>query len=468
MSPVRLAWPGRAEAEAAAELRLDHVKPRAEARPAEASTAGGATRERHRLICADNLTALGRLLSDPAESFHFIYIDPPYNTGQQLSFRDKHREPAHTSGRQGATSNPPITGSPAWLSFMLPRLRLARELLTADGLLCVSIDDHEQASLTMLLREIFGADNHIMTIKWRRKRKPSFLGRHASPVFEYVLVFARDGRQLPRLLGPRTSESSRPVLNQGNGIARRLLRAGTPAFVPNGTRPPGVHRNRSLSYELHDPLIIEEGKVAQDCAVSGPFRVSQDILDASVFITRNWGLRRKISEDEQKHRHASDDASDWPTNEDADSEILACYGERVFSFAKPVGMLRRLLAMYPAKHVKSGPGDIEATPPAPLRCLDFFAGTGTFGSAVLAQSRDDGIPRIVTLIQSEEVLATASKSLQDPRSPGTGRRWMSIFDLMRHRMGSDSEASFAEYDWRDHPDTAASAAGTILPSPQPG
>lgn len=358
------------------------------------------------LICGDNLHVLRQLYlsKKQEESFHFVYIDPPYNTGQQFAYSDRM----------------PGGGSDAWLTFMYPRLSLGRELLRSDGLFCVSIDDNEYPNLSVLLREIFGPSNHLMTIKWRRKRKPSFLSKHASQVFEYILVFAKDAQSLPKLRGEAATETSRPVLNHGNAKVTRMIRPGTPARCPEGVRPAGIHKIRSLSYELLDPLVVECGHVSSPCRIAGPFRVNQEILDRTLFITRDWGLRRRVEESEMGHKHASDDGSDWPTNEDADKETIERFGERVFSFAKPTRMLCELIKMYP---VGTNGNKTEVTMKKPLRFLDFFAGTGSFGEAVHLQSTLDGIPRSFTLVQSAETFA-------NPALPNCS----TIFDLAVHRL----------------------------------
>jgi hypothetical protein len=368
---------------------------------------------------------MARILATSDDLFHFIYIDPPYNTGQRFAFNDKL----------------PAKGSASWLSFMYPRLRLARELLRTDGILCVSIDDHEFAHLSVLLREIFGAENHLMTIKWRRKRKPSFLGKHSSAVFEYILVVSKDSAKLPKLRGPQTSETSRPVLNHGNSMVKRIIKAGTPAATGDGRREPGVHKVRSLAFELHDPLVVANGKVAKNCFVTGPFRVSQEILDRTLFVTRSWGLRRQVEPSEQKSRHMSDDGSKWATNEDADKEILECFGEKIFPYAKPTLMLRELISMYP---VVPPPND-SVTPSPPLRFLDFFAGTGSLGIAVDAQCRSDGIPRVFTLIQSDELLQSNGTS----KASKTGCE--TIFELAAMRLGQHADIPLEVLDWRSKP-----------------
>lgn len=335
----------------------------------------------HHLLVGDNLDALKALRRDFGDAFDFIYIDPPYNSGQSLTFLDSQKESRGGSSRDAGS---------AWLSFLLPRLTLARNLLKSDGVLFVSIDDREAAALTLLLREIFGASNHLATLKWRKKRKPSFLDRHVSAVIEYVLVFAKDARRFPKLLGEATEEATRPVLNASNAISERLLRQGTPALCPDGTYPPGVRTNRTLALELLEEANVLKGRLTSDVRVRGRFRVSQEILDASVFLTRSFGLRRRVLESERKRKHASDDCTTWPTNEDAEGEMRQVFGHRVFDFPKPVGLVRNLLRM------------CQFSETSPVRCLDFFAGSGTLAAAVLAQNAEDGGKRLFTCVQSPE------------------------------------------------------------------
>lgn len=338
---------------------------------------------KHRIFVGDNLDVLKHLATSPLR-FHFIYTDPPYNTGRQFTYSDSH----------GST---PQTAQEAWLSMVWPRFKLAHSVLRPDGVLFVSIDDHEVAALTLVLREIFGDENHIGTLKWRRKRKPSFLDRHLGTVLEYVLVFTRDHRKFRRLKGKIAKEITRPVLNAANPVATRILRAGTAAHCRDGNYPPGVRRNRTLEVFFPQGLCIQQGRVVQDVPMEGRFRVSQDILDRTVFVTRNGGLRRHVAPDERSYQHASDDCTDWPTNEDAEREIRAIFGHRAFDYPKPVGLLENLLDMCQ-----------NQTPGEPYLCLDFFAGSAPLAEAVARWSEKTSHSGVCHLIQSPEPCSTSN------------------------------------------------------------
>lgn len=390
MSVIELSWPGKASAKAEAES-IDFT----EFHPVSSPLRGfsGARLfpsppqvpgHRHMLLEGDNLHAL-RALYAAGVDYHFIYIDPPYNSGQTFTFRDS----------QGG-ANPEA----AWLSFMYARLVWASRVLRDDGVLFVSIDDRQHASLALLLSEIFGKENHVATLKWRKKRKPSFLDAHCASVLEYILVFAKNAKKLPRFRGDAAQEATRPVLNAANAESERILPRGTEARCPDGVYAKGPYVNRTLGLELLEDARVRGGCLANDVRVRGRFRVSQEILDKTVFITPQFGLRRHVLPEEQTFKHVTDDCTHWPTNEDAEAEIRRIFGSRVFDYAKPVGLVRNLLAMCPVK------------PGAEFRCLDFFAGSGTLAEAVLAQNAADGVPRLFTCVQSPEPLAQPQGELR--------------------------------------------------------
>lgn len=309
--------------------------------------------QNHSLIRADNLETL-RYLHQQEMRYHVIYIDPPYNSNLKSTYNDSHGSPEN------------------WLAMMAPRLVLARNILSQDGVLFVSIDDRECASLTLLLREIFGDENHVGTIKWRKKRKPSFLDKHFSSLIEYVLVFAKDKKNLTKLSQGVSQECSRPVLNRSNALGTRILRAGTPAHCPDGIYAAGRYLNKTLAIELKSDAIVEQGKLKHNVEAHGPFRVNQEILDKSLFITKKFGLRRFVLPEEFKPRNATDDATgDFESNEDGETQLRNLFsGKKVFDFPKPTGLIQNLIKMYNNKSCDR------------ILCLDFFAGSGTLAHAV--------------------------------------------------------------------------------------
>jgi 16S rRNA G966 N2-methylase RsmD len=359
----------------------------------------------NRILVGDNLEWL-KILREQGERFDFVYTDPPYNTGQPLTYRDRHHSEENGVG-----------GTSAWLSMIFPRFHSLHELLAPQGVLFVSIDDREVATLRMILDEIFGRDNFIGTLKWKKKRKPSFLDRHIGITVEYILIYAKDAACFPRLLGDTAEETTRPVLNASNAVSERLLPRGFRAHCADGIYPAGNYVNRTLAVEFLDDVLVKDGVVVQEARVRGRFRVSQEILGAQGFITAKLGMRRVVNETELTRRHASDLCADWPTNEDAEAELRALFGSRVFDYPKPVGLMTRLLDMYAPTHAKN------------LRCLDLFAGSGSLGTALLEQNSRYGSSHAFSLIQTAEPI----------RNPVNG--WNTISDLLIARIEKGLEAT---------------------------
>ena len=134
-------------------------------------------------IEGDNLEVLKLLYKPYFGRVKLVYIDPPYNTGQDFVYPDNYADPlktylemtgqADTDGNR-LTSNPETSGRyhSSWLSMMYPRLFLARQLLRDDGVICVSIDDHEVHHLRMLMNEVFGDENFVATVLWQKVYSP--------------------------------------------------------------------------------------------------------------------------------------------------------------------------------------------------------------------------------------------------------------------------------------------------------
>jgi adenine-specific DNA-methyltransferase len=153
------------------------------------------------LVVGDNLEVLRILRKSYEGRVKLIYIDPPYNTGNDFIYKDDFGEPVEAyleaTGQRDfdglTTSNPKTSGRfhSAWLSFMHPRLTLARHLLRADGIILISIDDNEVQNLRMIMDEVFGAENFIATVIWQKAYAPKNSARHFSEDHDFILVYAK-------------------------------------------------------------------------------------------------------------------------------------------------------------------------------------------------------------------------------------------------------------------------------------
>ncbi len=178
------------------------------------------------IIEGDNLEVLKLLQKSYLGKVKMIYIDPPYNTGNDFIYPDNYTESLQTyleytgqideEGRKfGTNTESDGRFHSKWLNMMYPRLYLARNLLREDGVICVSIDDHEVHHLRMLLNEVFGEENLVATLAWQKKDSPSNDAKGISTTHEYVIIYQR-AEDFRRKLLPRTEEQLSNYKNPDN------------------------------------------------------------------------------------------------------------------------------------------------------------------------------------------------------------------------------------------------------------
>ena len=189
-------------------------------------------------ISGDNLDGLKHLLKSYAKSVKCIYIDPPYNTGSDgfvykdnfnftaEELQDKLSVDENQANRILELTQKGSASHSAWLMFMYSRLQLAKDLLKDDGVIFISIDDNEQANLKLLCDDIFGEENFVDILKWKKKKQPSFLATHTAKVMEYVLVYSRLKEKLEKLSIEGTSDSTKKVINVSNKECERIFKSG--------------------------------------------------------------------------------------------------------------------------------------------------------------------------------------------------------------------------------------------------
>jgi adenine-specific DNA-methyltransferase len=333
----------------------------------------------NRLIRGDNLLAMEALLPDFAGRVKCIYIDPPYNTGNQFSHYRDDVESGH------------------WLAAMAARLHLMRELLRPDGVLLVSIGDDEAAYLKVLLDDIFGRNNYCGTLVWEKKRKPSFLNRNLNSVTEFILAYARDGLLAGPFAGGQTAMDKRyPLNNTGNGLRVLRFDAGAVEFdCPDGVYPPQDMSQGAVITHLLDAVEVRAGRNVDAFRLEGEWRYSQASLDALM----QAGERITISKvpfrpnhvqsrQKSKKMHNLLSAAHYPmsTYEDATQESRALFGEAAaFDYPKPERLIHVLL------NAVTQPGDWV---------LDAYAGSGTTGAVAHKMGR-----RWLMIEQGDQVLS---------------------------------------------------------------
>ena len=357
------------------------------------------------VLKGDNLDSLKILKNHYTGRIKCIYIDPPYNTDRdEFIYPDKFdEEEAEVLGLANLSESDmdrlefsfkSKKSHNGWLSFMYPRLLLARDLLSQDGVIFISIDDNEQANLKLLCDDIFGEDNFVENLKWKRKKQPSYLAAHTAKVMEYILVYAKNYKQLEKLSIETISDSTKKVVNLTNQYSERIFNKGVVVKLgESGVIPKGVYTIKTTDIEYLDDVIYVNGRTTEKIRVKARFSVSQKKIDEYIkqgllFITVNKGLRRDVSEEEkQKRKSITDLLLDWGDNQYSDNEIKELFSESYFDYTKPTKLIYNI--------VKSIYGDSFIV-------LDFFAGSGTTGQAVMELNKEDNGNRKFILCQLDE------------------------------------------------------------------
>ena len=353
------------------------------------------------MIEGDNLEVLKLLQKSYAGKVKLIYIDPPYNTGSDFVYPDDFQDNIKNyleitgqleSGRK-ISSNTEAGGRfhTDWLNMMYPRLKLARALLRDDGVIFVSIDDTELGNLQCILNEIFGEENFQANISWQKRYTRSNNTVDFTTVVEHILVYSKSEDFTVNLLD-RTKDADARYTNPDNDPrgpwkGASFLNPATPQQRPN------------LCYPIKNP---NTGQVTNPS--TNAWRRSRLEFERLQSEERlYWGIDGKQPLPAIK-MFLSDARDITPINlwehgyagntDDGTRDLRKILGEKVFDNPKPVQLINRV--------IEHG-SDTDSV------ILDFFAGSGTTGQAVLTQNAIDGGKRRYILVQVPEPLDQADK-----------------------------------------------------------
>ena len=359
-------------------------------------------------IEGDNLEVLKLLQKSYHSRVKMIYIDPPYNTGKDFVYKDNYADNMKnylqlTGQDKKLATNTESDGRyhSNWLNMMYPRLKLARNLLTDDGVIFISIDDNEVANLRKVCDEIFGEENFITNFVWEKKKKPSFLNHNIGSKFEYILVYSKS-RICTHEFSIETTTAGKkyPFNNAGNSPQELLF---PPTSVKFLNLPDGIIRRQDMSggniiTKLMTDVEIENGRNKTELRLWGEWRYSQNKLNE--FIENNSeitissipfrpNLTMKGGEIKKMHNFLTIDHYDIATNEDATSEFINLMGKSFFDYTKPSVLIKLLIRSYLWDRTD---GII----------LDFFSGSATTAHAVMQLNADDGGNRKYICVQIPE------------------------------------------------------------------
>lgn len=295
------------------------------------------TQSRNKIIHGDNLEALKSLLPEHEGKIDVIYIDPPYNTGNEnWVYNDNVNHPkikkwlGEVVGKDGED----LTRHDKWLCMMYPRLKLLQKLLSNDGVIFISIDENEQANLQLMCNELFGLKNYIGRFIWKKKKQPSFLAKHIANVTEYVFVYSKNSKLVQKLSIETVSDDTRRVDNATNEKSERTIKKGIIVKKDIDIIKAGTYKIKTMELEFLEDVLIKDNRTLNEFKVLGHFRNKQSDIDLFceqdlLFITTNGGFRRLPTEKEKnKRKTVVDLLLDWGDNQDSDKELSLLFGKK--------------------------------------------------------------------------------------------------------------------------------------------
>jgi len=385
------------------------------------------------LIKGDNLEVLKHLTNAYYEQVKMIYIDPPYNTGSDGFVYEDDRKftvtelqnligiDAKKAKRIVDFTNSKINSHSAWLTFMYPRLYIAKQLLKDDGVIFISIDDNEVAQLRLLMDEVFGEENFVANLIWEKRYGRSNNAKLITTSTEHIL-FYRKSEKLENLKEVRSDEIcgySNPD-NDDRGVWTSV------SFINQVSR----EERPNLSYAIKNP---NTGKVINH--PTNAWKVGQEKYE--VLLKENrlyWGSDGKAKYPRIKRFLLELDEGMVPVNfwsfKEAGSvdlgtkRIKELLGFDAFTFPKPTLLLQKMLRLFNPDEKNTNSEII----------LDFFAGSGTTGDAIMQLNSEDGGNRKFILVQLSEPIDPKKNKAAYDFVKNELRAEPTIFEITRERL----------------------------------
>ncbi|MDK6376328.1 MAG: site-specific DNA-methyltransferase [Lactobacillus crispatus] len=403
--------------------------------PDEKQNRGGGAHSKNLFFTGDNLEVLRHLQTAYANKVDMIYIDPPYNTGQDdfaypdnFEYTDDQLEDMFGLDDDQLTRLKSIQGKSshsAWLTFMYPRLQLAKHLLKRDGVIFIAIDDNEDSNLKEICDEIFGENNFLAQVVWERAYAPINLKKNFSPSHDYMLVYGRDANIIETNGIMRSNEADDRYSNPDND-------------------PRGVWQSDNLSVgpaieKNIYPVTTPSGRVVEPPA-GRSWSLSQNAFRERLADNRIWfgsdgnGVPRLKRFKSELRKTGITPMTIWKYKEVGHSQEATQYlqklmgGKKYFAYPKPVKLVQRAIQLY------SDENSI---------IMDFFAGSATTAEAVIRQNIDDQGHRKFIMVQLPEKTYHINKDGKQVPTKG-GRTafedgFMSVDEIARERIRRAAE-----------------------------
>ena len=356
-------------------------------------------------IEGDNLEVLKILQESYLNKIDCIYIDPPYNTGNDFIYNDDYTKTTSDelkeSGQVDEYGNRLVTNLSSngrfhsdWLSMMYPRLKLARNLLTEKGVIYISIDDHEYANLKRLCDEIFGEQNFLSTIIWERAYSPINLKKHFSESHDFALCYAK--------------KIEKAVCNGLKRNPDANDRYSNPDNDPRGDwKSSDLSVGPAIQSNIYEITTPSGRKVLPPSGYS--WRLNESTFNEYVLDNRIWfgpngnnvpSIKRFLSEVKQSITPMTIwKYEDVGHSQSASQNLKKLFDNKaVFDYPKPVEYIKRMLELYTTKD---------------SIVLDFFSGSGTTAQAVMQLNAEDGGNRKYIMVQIPEKCSEKSEAYKE-------------------------------------------------------
>lgn len=349
-------------------------------------------------IEGDNLDVLKLLQETYLGKVKMIYIDPPYNTGKDFIYNDDFKQSTEeyieNSGQLDGEGNRFVANTESngrfhtnWLNMIYPRLKLAKDLLSDDGVIFISIDDNEVENLRKICDEIFGENNFLAQVIWERAFSPKNDAKFFSVSHDYVLIYARSIEVFSIGLLPRSAESDARYKNPNND--------------PHGPWTSDNMTVKSYSANYDYPIRTPNGTIyyppAGRCWFTSKERMQKLIENGAVWFGNNGGNMPRIKRYLSDVQQGMTPITIWKYldvghNQEARQELKKLFDEKVyFDGPKPIRLLNRILTIANVKK-----DDF---------ILDFFSGSATTAHAVMQLNAEDGGKRKFIMVQLQEECA---------------------------------------------------------------
>jgi len=344
------------------------------------------TNSGNKIIHGDNLEALKSLLPEYEGRIKCIYIDPPYNTGNEgWVYNDNVNDPKIKKwlGQVVGKESEDLSRHDKWLCMMYPRLKLLHKLLADDGAIFISIDDNEQANLKLICDEIFGIGNFLGNILWKKKTNGNNMG-HIPPVHDYFVAYAKNQLKL-ELIGFSLSNEylDKNFLNPDNDIRGPWKTSDLSA------------NHKGPYFEITNPITLDK-----HLPPKGRYWVFNEVetlrrINDGLIIFGKTGKTKPVQKKFLLQKSGRKKPETWwdkhGMNSDGMAELSEILGTKKFDHPKPSITIKYII------DISTQDNDI---------ILDSFAGSGTTAHAVLNLNNQDGGNRKFILIEMEEYAET--------------------------------------------------------------